>query len=511
MTEFLDNISGGASTAAISEAIGSQLAGRTDGPADALRHILIAAELTRKYPETYVDFLLDGHELYQGGAGSAMDNVNNGIGKTIGNYVKTNGGTWQDVIRILQEIIEVNLSGYTPQNIDNFLSPQDGGNFVVPMTALLDGGNLAVPGISLLETKDWLKNPIVNGQPISSGEANWPDLNGDWKLNFVPETYDYQEHINYTPTPANPSTIDNSLLNSGNTLSSTSNNATADDGDFVNGTVISGGDYSVLMQSVNLNENGLINNVMSGTASDVFRPGAFTLADTNLITTFNNTINQINSDPVSSTFNNHFAGLTTLHYQAPNVQNIDPLVLDLNDNGVELISFADSNVTFDVDNDGFVESTGWVAGTDGILVEDKNQDGIINDITETISEYYTENVADGLEALATLDSNNDGVFNNQDAKWNDLRVWQDANEDGITDAGELKTLEEHNIQSIDLTRTITYRERLEGNPVLSRSTMTMTDGTTQEVAAVDFATNPIGYEWNDVYEDNEALFGGSYA
>ncbi|MFT7098695.1 MAG: hypothetical protein ACJAS6_000560 [Rickettsiales bacterium] len=375
MTEFLDNISGGASTAAISEAIGSQLAGRTDGPADALRHILIAAELTRKYPETYVDFLLDGHELYQGGAGSAMDNVNNGIGKTIGNYVKTNGGTWQDVIRILQEIIEVNLSGYTPQNIDNFLSPQDGGNFVVPMTALLDGGNLAVPGISLLETKDWLKNPIVNGQPISSGEANWPDLNGDWKLNFVPETYDYQEHINYTPTPANPSTINNSLLNSGNTLSPDSNNATADDGDFVNGTVISGGDYTVSIPSLTLNEDGLINNLMSGTASDVFRPGAFTLADTNLITTFNNTIRQINSDPVSTALNNSFAGLTTLHYQAPNVQNIDPLVLDLNDNGVELISFADSNVTFDVDNDGFVESTGWVAGTDGILVEDKNQDG----------------------------------------------------------------------------------------------------------------------------------------
>jgi hypothetical protein len=249
-------------------------------------------------------------------------------------------------------------------------------------------------------------------------------------------------------SPPNPT--NNDLLNFNTSLSSTSNNATADDGDFVNGTVISGGDYTVSIPSLTLNENGLINNVMSGTASDVFRPGAFTLADTNLITTFNNTIRQINSDPVSTALNNHFAGLTTLHYQAPNVQNIDHLVLDLNDNGVELISFADSNVPFDVDNDGKVERTGWVDGNDEMLVHDKDGDGIINDITETISEYYQlDDVSkgeanahwvvneegkysnDGLDALRKLDSNQDGKFSNQDLMWNGLQVWQDADEDGF--------------------------------------------------------------------------------
>jgi hypothetical protein len=35
--------------------------------------------------------------------------------------------------------------------------------------------------------------------------------------------------------------------------------------------------------------------------------------------------------------------------------------------------------------------------------------------------------------------------------------------------------------------------------------MTMTDGTTRDVAAVDFATNPVGYEWNDVYEQGSKI------
>jgi hypothetical protein len=117
----------------------------------------------------------------------------------------------------------------------------------------------------------------------------------------------------------------------------------------------------------------------------------------------------------------------------------------------------------------------------------------------------SNSVADGLEALKTLDSNNDGQFTSADAKWNDLRVWVDANEDVITDAGELKTLGELNIASINLDRTITYRERIAGNPVLSRSTYTTTSGQIRDAAAVDFTTNPIGYEWNDAFEDGAKI------
>ncbi len=42
----------GVSVLAISEAVYSNLPGRDLGPADAYRHILLAAELTRRYGET---------------------------------------------------------------------------------------------------------------------------------------------------------------------------------------------------------------------------------------------------------------------------------------------------------------------------------------------------------------------------------------------------------------------------------------------------------------------------
>ena len=112
---------------------------------------------------------------------------------------------------------------------------------------------------------------------------------------------------------------------------------------------------------------------------------------------------------------NPLANLTNNAINARTFLNIDPVVLDLNGDGVKLTSYNDSQVTFDVDNDGMSERTGWVSNQDGILVDDVNQDGKINNITETISEYYNpndESVADadgkystdGLAALKKLDS-----------------------------------------------------------------------------------------------------------
>jgi Ca2+-binding RTX toxin-like protein/subtilisin-like proprotein convertase family protein len=198
--------------------------------------------------------------------------------------------------------------------------------------------------------------------------------------------------------------------------------------------------------------------------------------------------------------------------------NIDPVVLDLNGNGeIDLISYQESQVTFDVDNDGMAERTGWVSGGDGVLVHDQNNNEIIDDITETISEYYRptdvlENDPNwqideqrntysnhGLEALKKLDSNNDGVFNSSDEKWEDLKIWQDENEDGITDEGELLTLNQAGVLEFDLVNIQTIdKQRNEGNVVLASSQYTDINGNQRLVNAVDFTTNPIGYEFNDV-------------
>ncbi|HHW4681064.1 MAG TPA: hypothetical protein ACQGQX_06185, partial [Xylella taiwanensis] len=47
---------------AINESINSRLPGREDGPADAYRHLLLSAELTRILGEPYARAALDFHE-----------------------------------------------------------------------------------------------------------------------------------------------------------------------------------------------------------------------------------------------------------------------------------------------------------------------------------------------------------------------------------------------------------------------------------------------------------------
>ena len=55
------------------------------------------------------------------------------------------------------------------------------------------------------------------------------------------------------------------------------------------------------------------------------------------------------------------------------------------------------------------------------------------------------------EQLAELDANGDGKITRADILWSELKIWQDADGDGVTDAGELKTLDQLGIVSLDLS------------------------------------------------------------
>ncbi len=181
----------------------------------------------------------------------------------------------------------------------------------------------------------------------------------------------------------------------------------------------------------------------------------------------------------------------------------DPLVLDLNGDGVKLTNYTDSPVLFDADNDGgSLEQTGWVSNADGIVVHDLNGDGKINNIRETLSEYYNgvagsngvagaKPYANGFAALKSLDSNADNQFTSADAAWSILRVWVDANHDGKTDAGELKTFAQLGITSINLNSTGQSGEVRDGNEVLASGTFTH-NGLTREAIAANFLANPAG-------------------
>ncbi len=54
---------------------------------------------------------------------------------------------------------------------------------------------------------------------------------------------------------------------------------------------------------------------------------------------------------------------------------IDPLVIDLNRDGIELVDLQYSTAYFDLNSDGIKEKVEWVGSNDGFLVLDKNQNG----------------------------------------------------------------------------------------------------------------------------------------
>ena len=66
---------------------------------------------------------------------------------------------------------------------------------------------------------------------------------------------------------------------------------------------------------------------------------------------------------------------------------LSPIILDLDGNGVTTTTVAEG-AFFDHDLDGKHELTAWVGGNDGMLVYDKNNDGIINNGNEVFGDHY---------------------------------------------------------------------------------------------------------------------------
>jgi hypothetical protein len=124
---------------------------------------------------------------------------------------------------------------------------------------------------------------------------------------------------------------------------------------------------------------------------------------------------------------------------------ISPLVLDLTGNGINLTPLSSTSPYFDLTDDGFARKTGWVGSGTGILCLVQNGNDDITNITQLFGTYG--GYSNGFAALAALDSNGDGVIDQNDAAFADLRVWVDSNGPGT---GQLLTLNQLGIVSINL-------------------------------------------------------------
>ena len=174
----------------------------------------------------------------------------------------------------------------------------------------------------------------------------------------------------------------------------------------------------------------------------------------------------------------------------------DPLAIDLNRDGTRTLKL-NGALNFDIDGNGFKEATGWISPEDAFLAYDRNENGIIDDgtelfgdktVTNTTFGYTGKTAANGFEALKAFDSNNDNIIDEKDEKFDKLLLWQDKNSNAVTDKGELKTLREHNIKSIDLNYK-NINSTNNGNFIRQTSKVTFNDGTTTTADDIWFSVD----------------------
>jgi Ca2+-binding RTX toxin-like protein len=159
----------------------------------------------------------------------------------------------------------------------------------------------------------------------------------------------------------------------------------------------------------------------------------------------------------------------------------DPLAFDLDGSGkVETSSLTGSSTYFDIDNDGIAERVGWIAPGDGLLVNDLDGNGTI----DNLNELFGGPGANGFEALRVAgDLNNDGVIDSHDAIYDRLKVWTDTNQDGLSQAGELHSLSELGITAINLGHASVDKDS-NGNRIIAEGSI-VRNGETAYAAAFD--------------------------
>lgn len=145
-------------------------------------------------------------------------------------------------------------------------------------------------------------------------------------------------------------------------------------------------------------------------------------------------------------------------------------------------SFRESNTLFDIDGDGRVERTAWVSlfgyMGDAFLWMDLNGNQRVDGAHEFFGAPGTDprddapRVDSALEVLAVFDDpryggNDDGKINESDRVWERLLLWNDLNEDGISEEAEVSPVSAR-VVSFDLGYEIVDQGEGSLNRVLAR-------------------------------------------
>jgi Ca2+-binding RTX toxin-like protein len=181
-----------------------------------------------------------------------------------------------------------------------------------------------------------------------------------------------------------------------------------------------------------------------------------------------------------------------------------PVILDLDGNGVSVAPLGTSSASFDMTGDGRPVPTAWAAPGDGFLAIDLDGSGIIDQAKQIEFTQWAPGTTSDMQALRQVfDTNHNGELDPNDALWSDFRIWQDANGDGISNPGEVRTLDQLGITSINLNPTGPAQQFSDGSVISGLSSYTRSDGTTGLAGDVALA-----YSWSLSKSEDRGSAGG---
>jgi hypothetical protein len=142
-------------------------------------------------------------------------------------------------------------------------------------------------------------------------------------------------------------------------------------------------------------------------------------------------------------------------------QPYSPVVIDVAGNGFNLTS-ASTGVSFDFNGDGTGDRVSWTApnSDDAWLCLDRDQNGTIDNGSELFGNFTPQSSPppgmgrNGFNALVEYDKagkggNADGLITERDTVFRDLLLWQDTNHNGISEASELRSLNQLGLTTIE--------------------------------------------------------------
>ncbi len=169
------------------------------------------------------------------------------------------------------------------------------------------------------------------------------------------------------------------------------------------------------------------------------------------------------------------------------VMHAPPVAIDLGGDGFDFVGL-DGGVSYDYDADGHAEATAWIGASDGILAFDANGDGTVTDASEFV--FGGSRMTD-LEAIASIfDTNSDGLLSGADEDFSGFGVWQDLDQNGVSDEGEFSYLTDLGIAQLSLTTDGAGYVAAGGDvEVVGTASYTKSDGSTADLADVMLATS----------------------